>query len=254
MREARGGQKLQTYFRDGPFAERMRVPTENAIAIGDIDPADAGRWCALGTLLIAYGGLLAMGLKAGEILLVSGATGNFGSAATLTALAMGARCVVVPGRNTTVLVDLVRRFGGRVAPVQLSGDADRDGEAMKRAAPGPIDAVLDFLPPSAEATVARTAIMTVRPYGRAVLMGGVGMLGGEDLALPYSWLMRNLITLKGQWMYPRDAVSGLVGLIRAGLLDLGQFTVAEFALPDVNDAVVHAAAQAGPFKLTVLRL
>src|SRR5438445_13455455 len=55
-----GGKKLQNYFRDGPFAERIRVPTENAIPIGHLDPADAGRWCAINTLLIAYGGLLAM--------------------------------------------------------------------------------------------------------------------------------------------------------------------------------------------------
>ena len=248
-----GGQKLQSRFRDGPFAQSIRVPTENAVPIGDIDPADAGRWCAAVTLLVAYGGLLAMDLKAGETLLVSGATGNFGSAATLAALAVGARCVVVPGRNPEVLADLDRRFGGRVAPVRLTGDAARDGEAMKRAAPGPIDAVLDFLPPSAQATAARTAIMTVRPYGRAVLMGGVGMLGGEDLALPYPWIMRNLVTLKGQWMYPREAVAGMVGLIRAGLLDLAHFDVTEFELEDVNDAVAHAAAHAGPFKLTVLK-
>ncbi len=31
-----GGLLLQRWFRDGPFAERMRVPTENAIPIGDI--------------------------------------------------------------------------------------------------------------------------------------------------------------------------------------------------------------------------
>lgn len=248
-----GGQKLQDHFRDGPFAERIRVPTENAIPIGNVDPAGAGRWCALSTLLIAYGGLLAMDLKAGETLLVSGATGNFGSSAVLTALAMGARCVVVPGRNMGVLEDLERRFGSRVASVPLTGDTARDGEAMKRAASGPIDAVLDFLPPSVEATVARTAIMTVRPYGRAVLMGGVGMLGGEDLALPYPWIMRNLVTVRGQWMYPREAVAGIVGLIRAGLLDLSHFAVTEFALGDANDAVAHASANAGPFKLTVLK-
>ena len=224
-----GGQKLQGYFRDGAFAERIRVPTENAVAIGDIDPADAGRWCAINALLIAYGGLLAMELKAGEVLLVSGATGNFGSAATLTALAMGARCVVTPGRNPNVLAELERRFGHRVAPVGLNGDAARDGDAIRRAAPGPIDAVLDFLPPSVPSSAARTAIMTVRPYGRAVLMGGVGMLGGEDLALPYPWIMRNLVTLKGQWMYPREAVAGMVGLIRAGLLDLDHFAVRSLA-------------------------
>ena len=50
---------------------------------------------------------------------------------------------------------------------------------------------------SVDASVARTAIMLVRPYGRVVLMGGVRMLGGNDLALPYPWIMRNLITIKG---------------------------------------------------------
>ncbi|MES0179054.1 zinc-binding dehydrogenase [Mesorhizobium sp. M0025] len=249
-----GGKKLQEYFRDGAFAERIRVPTENAIPIGDLDPAEASRWCAVNTLLIAYGGLLAMDFKAGETLLVSGATGNFGSATVATALAMGARSVIAPGRNEAILHDLKRRFGDRLVPVQLSGNADRDSEAMRRAAPAPIDAALDFLPPSVPASVARAAIMTVRPYGRAVLMGGVGMLGGEDLALPYPWIMRNNITILGQWMYRPKAVIGMVGLIRGGLLDLDHYAVTEFALEDVNKAVAHAAANAGPFKLTVLRL
>jgi len=116
-----------------------------------------------------------MNFRAGETLLVSGATGNFGSATVATALAMGARSVVAPGRNEAVLSDLKRRFGDRLVPVRLVGDAGYDSEAMKRAAPAPIDAVLDFLPPSAKARVARTAIMTVRPYGRVVLMGGVAL-------------------------------------------------------------------------------
>lgn len=248
-----GGLQLQRYFHDGPFAEQIRVPTENAIPIGDIDPAEAAHWSAIGVLLIAYGGLLALDLKAGETLLVSGATGNFGSATVATALAMGARCVVAPGRNEAVLADLRRRFGDRVVPVPLTGDPAIDGQAMQRAAPGPIDAVIDFLPPSVGADVARTAIMTVRPYGRVVLMGGVGMLGGDDLALPYPWIMRNLVTLRGQWMYERAAVPQMVGLIRSGLLDLQAYTVAEFALDQVNEAVAHAAANAGPFRLTVIR-
>ena len=65
-----------------PFAEQMLVPTENAVPIGAIDPAEAGRWCALGTCLVPYGGLLAAGCRPGETVLVSGATGNFGSAAS----------------------------------------------------------------------------------------------------------------------------------------------------------------------------
>ena len=124
---------------------------------------------------------------------------------------------------------------------------------MRNAAGTPIDAVQDFLPPSVSASVARAAIMAVRPGGRAVLMGGVGMLGGEDLALPYPWLMRNNITLRGQWMYAPEAVAGMLGLVRGGLLDLGQFDVTEMPLDRANEAVAHAAANAGPFRLTVLK-
>ena len=95
--------------------------------------------------------------------------------------------------------------------------------------------------------------MTVREFGRVVLMGGVGMLGGEDLALPYPWIMRNNITIRGQWMYPREAIVRLVGLIRSGLLDLRHFEITDFDLADANQAVAHAAANGGAFKLAVLR-
>jgi alcohol dehydrogenase len=53
-------------------------------------------------------------------------------------------------------------------------------------------------------------------------------------------------------MYDSAAVPGLVGLIRGGLLHLGQWAVTEFPLADVNEAVTHAASEAGPFKLTVI--
>ncbi len=51
--------RLQQHFRHGSFAEQMLVPTENAIRVEAIDAANAARWCALGTLLVPYGGLLA---------------------------------------------------------------------------------------------------------------------------------------------------------------------------------------------------
>ncbi|KAJ5219595.1 alcohol dehydrogenase zinc-binding domain protein [Penicillium chermesinum] len=248
-----GGQKIQAYHRDGTFASRVRVPTENAIPIGEIEDAEAGHWCALAALLIPYGGLLAMEFRAGETLLVSGATGPLGGATVLLALAMGAREVIAVGRNEGKLAQLRERLGPRVVPVKLSGDSEKDIAAMKAAAAGGIDAVLDFLPPAASATVARSAIMAVRPYGRVVLMGGVGMLGGEELQLPYPWIMRNLITIKGQWMYEPSAVRTIVGMIRSGQLDISAFDVTEFSLENINEAVDHAAETGGPFKLTIAR-
>ena len=248
-----GGLRLQEYFHDGALAEQMRVPTENAVRLGSIEENQAAQWCALGLALVPYGGFLAAGLQAGETVLVSGATGNFGSAAVAVALAMGAACVVAPGRNEAVLRDLVRRFGPRLRPFKLTGDEATDRAGMRKAAPGPIDCVLDIMPPSVGTDVVRAALMTVRPYGRVVLMGGVGMLGGSDLALPYPWIMRNCITIHGQWMYPLGAVTRLAALARSGVLDFSHYEITEFDLGRVNEAVAHAAVNAAPFRMTVVR-
>lgn len=111
-----GGLQLQKYFHDGSLAEQIRIPTENAVRLGAIEEAEAARWCALGAALVPYGGFLAANLQPGETVLVSGATGNFASAAVSVALAMGAERVVAPGRNQTALDDLHRRFGDRLCP------------------------------------------------------------------------------------------------------------------------------------------
>ncbi|WP_308407526.1 zinc-binding dehydrogenase [Streptomyces olivochromogenes] len=245
-----GGLHLQKHYGQGSFAELLMVPTENAFPMGAIDPAEAGRWNALSVCLVPYGRLLAADLRAGETVLVSGATGNVGSAGVAVALAMGAGCVVAPGRNQDMLTELEDRFGSRLRVVPLSGDENEneneDHDRMKQAAPGPIDVVLDLLPPSAWTTPVRAAAMTVREYGRVVLMGGVGMLGGEDLALPYPWIMRNSITVRGQWMYRPQANTRLIELARFRLLDLHHFDVTEFALDIANKAIEHATDSNGP--------
>ncbi|MFH8224358.1 alcohol dehydrogenase catalytic domain-containing protein [Streptomyces sp. NPDC018057] len=247
-----GGARLARHLHDGAFAELMRVPTENVFPLPAAAGDDPARWAALSVHTIAYGGLLAGALAAGETLLVSGATGNLGSSAVAVALALGAGRVVAPGRNRAALGLLADRFGPRVRPVPLTGDEVADSAAMSAAADGPIDMVIDLLPPSAPVSAVRVAAMTVREYGRVVLMGGVGMLDGAALTLPYRWIMRNSVTVRGQWMYPRTANTGLIRLLAAGTLDLGPERVRTFGLDAVNDAVAYAAAHSGPFDRTVL--
>ncbi len=147
---------------------------------------------------------------------------------------MGAGCVVATGCNEAALADVARRFDPRLRPVTLSGNEDEDGARMRRTAPDAIDCVLDILPPSVDARVARMAIMTVRPYGSA------------GVELPYPWIMRNGITIRGQWMYSPGAAVQLTRLVRSGLLALANYAITEFALDDTNDAVTHAAASVLP--------
>lgn len=242
------GIRLHAYYHDGSWAERVRVPIENAIALGPIEPAQAAAWSTLGTYLVPYGGLVAAGLQPGEIVVVNGATGAFGSAGVAVALAMGASCVVATGRNVRTLEELARRFGSRVRPVAMAVEEERDRGAILDAAPGPIDCVLDLLPPAATPTQVRAALLAVRPCGRVVLMGGLR----DDLPIPYGWLMRNCVTLRGQFMYPREAIARLVSLVRAGLLRLDGAAITSFPLDRANEAVAHAAANAGAFQATVI--
>ena len=64
--------------------------------------------------------------------------------------------------------------------------------------------------------------------------------------------MRNCVTIHGVWLCPPDAATRLIALIRSGLLQLDQHEVTRFDLDHANEAVVHAAANAGPFKMTVI--
>jgi alcohol dehydrogenase len=241
--------RLQKYFHDGSWAERTRVPTECAVRLGAISDAEAVSWCAFGNFAVPYGGFVAANLQPGEVVLVNGATGAFGSAGVAVALAMGASAVIATGRNQQVLDEVVRRYGKRVKPVRMVVDEERDRQAILDSAGAPIDCVLDLLPPAATPVQVRAALLTVRPYGRVVLMGGVR----QDIAVPYDWLMRHCITIHGQWMYRRDAVPRLIALVRSGQLSLGNHEATCFSLDKVNDAIAHAAVNAGPFAMTVLR-
>jgi alcohol dehydrogenase len=253
---ARGeeGLHLQKYFGNGTWAEQVLVPTENAVPLGAVDEFDAEKWLGLGSLLVPYGGMLAADIKVGETVVVSGATGNFGSCAVAVALAMGAGQVIATGRSEGGLSALRDRFQDRLQTVQMVGDEEADRNKILLAADGPIDCVFDILPPMASATQVRTALTTVRPYGRIVLMGGVGLQGGAGLELPYNWIMRSCITIHGVWMYPPSAVSSLIRLVRSGQMDMNFFENTSFNLIDVDKAVEHAAKFSGPFQQTVLKL
>lgn len=249
---ADGALRLQRYFHHGSYAEQMMTPTENVFRLGDFDKARAAQWCGLGRLLVPYGGLLSIDLKPGETIVVNGASGSFGSAAVEVALAMGAAWVIATGRNRTVLDELRARFGPRVHPVTMTGVEEEDLRAILERAPGPVDCVFDILPPQAGPAQVLAAVRAVRPHGRISLMGGVGMIGPGDLQLPYYWIMRNNITIRGQWMYPREAVPRMIALAKAGLVDLTRTQVTTFPLAEINTAIAHAAANAGPFSLTVV--
>ena len=245
---------LLRQYRNGSWAEKMKLPLECVVPLGHIDPADAASWLTVGTMMVPFGGLTSVDLAPGETAVINGATGSFGSAAVAVALAMGAAKVVAVGRSVDALAALVDRHGARLATVRSQGSGDSDAAAIRAAAGGPIDVVFDILPPQADPALTTAAIASIRPGGRISLMGGIGMAGTGNLELSYAWIMRNNITIRGQWLYTREAMIRLIALARAGMLSLDEYRITEFALTSVEAAITHARSDAGPFNRTVVKM
>jgi len=125
-----GPMKLHRHFHDGSWAKRMRVPTRTSRASAPLlPPTSPSGVCSARSS--CHSAAAAIGVRAGESVLVSGATGSFGTAGVAVALAMGAAVVVATGRNAATLADLRRKFGDRVRCANVTGDeaADRDAGA-----------------------------------------------------------------------------------------------------------------------------
>ncbi len=151
-------------WRDSTYAEYAKVPLETCEVL------DEGRLCgglgyevvelaAMAALLVPYGGLRDIGLRAGETVIVSPATGAFGGAAVLVALAMGAR-VIAMGRNVEKL-ERIKGRSERIETVPITGDVQRDAAALKSF--GPVDAFFDISPPEAgKSTHIKSGILALR--------------------------------------------------------------------------------------------
>jgi len=97
------GDELQRSWKDGTLAEYALLPAQNVTPIEGLDDYGLPQLTAITRCIVPYGGLLRGRLKAGETVIVNGATGAYGSAAVLVALAMGAARVVAAGRKRKTL-------------------------------------------------------------------------------------------------------------------------------------------------------
>ncbi|KAM0550687.1 hypothetical protein ACHAPJ_008751 [Fusarium lateritium] len=247
---------MEGEWRDGTYAEFAKVPLENcfplheARLLGSPDEGGLGNSPAdlmyLLTLSIPFGGLRDINIKPGDRLVISPATGTFGSAAVLAALAMGAQ-VIAMGRNQETL-DIVKALNyERITTVLNTGDVEADVRELTK--DGPLDAFLDISPGKAiRSTHFKSCIMSLRRGGLVSLMGA-----HQELTLPTQFIMLNDITIKGKWMYTKDDIRALINLLEAGYLKLGDVqTVGVFTLEDFGKAFETASKMSGPLLQTVI--
>ncbi len=241
-RQDPGGKALQADWRDGTLAEYALVPKASVTAIDGLAAIDAARLALLPRFAVPCGGLIRARLAAGETIIVTGATGAYGSAAVLLAVALGAARVVAAGRNAGKLEALERAGGPRVATVTLSGDIKADAESLRAAAGGGAHMALDIVGGAKDPNATLAALRALRRGGRLALMGSLGV----PLPIPYLEVMLNNLEIVGQFMYPRDVFRRLGELTRSGLLDIGAIRTRSFPLEALPAAMEAAARSRRP--------
>ncbi|KAJ4289107.1 hypothetical protein N0V90_011449 [Kalmusia sp. IMI 367209] len=251
-----GSKKLaRDVWRDGTFAEYAMFPLENCI------PLDEARLCRelgyeikdlmyMDYLLVAFGGLRDIKLEPGETIVVSPATGGYGGAAVMVAIAMGAR-VIAMGRNETELARMKKHVldgspNASIETVKMTGDESADAASLK--AFGTIDAVIDFTPPQAsKSSHLRSAVHAIRKKGRISLMGL-----NENPMVPWTGISKDLM-FKGKLMYEREDMVQFVKMLERGLFPRGKHFVdtRDFRLEDWAAGLDAAAEHTGISKHVV---
>ena len=184
---------------------------------------------------------LPAGTTTGDLLIVNGASGYFGSGAVMLAVAMGAGRVVAVGRKREALERLREAFGPRVIPAVVTGDAAKDLAIIRHAAGGGADVALDLLGAARSTSTTLSSLRALRRGGRLVLMGSAEV----PLELSFREMLANDWEVVGQFMYERTAPGQLAALASDGLLDLKKIVVTSFKLADFRQAVESAALMQG---------
>jgi alcohol dehydrogenase len=231
------GRPLQADWPDGTLAEYALLPKAVVTPADGLAHLDAPRLAVAGRFLVPFGGLLRGRLAAGETVVVTGATGAFGTAAVLLAVAMGAGRVVAAGRKAAALDAVVAAGGARVRSVVLTGDVQADAGALRDAAGGGAHLAFDMVGQAGDANATLAALHGLRRGGRLVLMGSMTV----PLPIGYLDVVRNDWEILGQFMYPAGAGLRLLELVRAGLLDLGAVRARVFPLAALPEAMERAA-------------
>lgn len=238
---------LLAEFPHGTLREAAEFPASTLIALDGLDDIEAARLAVLAKFAVPFGGLRRGRLAAGETVVVNGASGYFGSAAVLAALALGASKVVALGRRLEPLQAPAEQGRGRVVPVVLTGDAVQDVKAIRDASGGGADLAFDMVGQAADANATLAALRSLRRGGRLVLMGSMRV----DLPIPYSEMLLNNWELIGHFMYTRADYLALVSLVTSGRIALDAVELKSYPFAEL-EAAIDAAGRMSGLQCTVV--
>jgi threonine dehydrogenase-like Zn-dependent dehydrogenase len=250
-------------WRYGTNAQYASLPIENVHALNEEKLCGQLGYSiedllTIQSACVPYGGLSDANVKAGDTVIVAPATGTFGGAAVLTALAMGAD-VIACGRNQGRLDALVQAMGSPTAlkTALLTSDIEKETAALAAlAGRAGADVYIDFSPPDAgEGAIPHlvAGMGALRSRGTAVLMGGIrGMV-----SIPYGLVMFKNLNVRGRFMYDRSQLQNVISLAEKGRLKLGKAVgkqvVGLFHMDKFVEAMEEAEKNPGYANITILK-
>jgi D-arabinose 1-dehydrogenase-like Zn-dependent alcohol dehydrogenase len=175
---------------------------------------------------------------------VSPATGGFGSAGVMVAIAMGAR-VIALGRNETKLAKLkehVRRGtpGANIETVKMTGDERADTDAV--AAFGKIDAALEPSPHGATKSTHFKSVVDAMGQNRRC-----SLMGMAEVVIPAWKVVSSNLSFRGKLMYERDDILQFIKMLERGMFPKGKdfVTTKAFSLENWKEGFEAAAEYMG---------
>ena len=217
--ETQDGRRFYFVMPDAPYgalAEFCPVSRKRLIELPDsLDEVTAAAIANPG--MSVWAGLVERAqLKAGETVLINGATGTAGRIAVQLAKYLGAAKVIATGRNEEELEEVKRLGADEVIPFQLGvlhpGGSRAFEEALKGALVSGVDVVIDYVYGESLKTIivaAAAAAQDAKPI-RIVHVGGVSR--EQTIDLPGSALRSAAISLMGSGVGSVDNAALLGGI------------------------------------------
>jgi NADPH:quinone reductase-like Zn-dependent oxidoreductase len=214
------GRRVYFVLPEAPFgamADKTRVRSTHCVAVPDsVDDITAAAIANPG--MSSWAALAERAhLKAGETVLINGATGVAGRLAVQIAKYMGAGKVIATGRDTSALEELKLIGADAVVPFSLmasdSEGAQQYERALKEQFSMGVDVVLDYL----WGKSAETVIIAAAKAGKEAVPIRFVHVGGasrEDVQLPGAALRSSAIVLMGSGINSVP-LSGLLAAVRS---------------------------------------
>ncbi|MCJ1325995.1 hypothetical protein MMC10_002658 [Thelotrema lepadinum] len=212
-------------WRNGSWAELLTVSTKSVHVLDeDILVGQLGykleELGTIGSLIVPCCGLLILGLRPGDTVLIAPATGSSGSAAVQVALAMRAKVIAMVEDEGDMAEVANFAEKGKLCFVKTTGNVQEDVDAVRSY--GRIDVFFNTFSPNAieSSHAGEVGFRSLRTGGRANLMD----CPRKDIELPYTKQSYSYIGRTDTWPFMNTAehVEDLVRTVERGVFKIGE--------------------------------